>query len=213
MSPGLVPCTTQDQLLKPHPFGGYACTVWKPGQKITGEAFVEGGRALLRLSALWQWAIGEVEGLCCKQRRVGNFRIKVIRPQNKHFLGCSFLLGGCRLCGPHHCNLQCPSYRWGAVSSPQMGTINCDFCRAFPGTGFCVIGAWHLLARGKHVHILSRGCAVHWERCCGFKSELIMWSDWGFCQDFLRGLTQQAQSRLFQCFLSMPPLHFPKRPC
>lgn len=54
MSPGLVPCPTEGQLFKSRYFGGYTCQVWRTGQKITGGAFVEGGRALLRLSALWQ---------------------------------------------------------------------------------------------------------------------------------------------------------------
>lgn len=63
MSPGLVPCPTEGQLLKSRYFGGYTCQVWRTGQKITGGAFVEGGRALLRLSALWQWAVGDLEGL------------------------------------------------------------------------------------------------------------------------------------------------------
>lgn len=65
MSPVLVPCTTQHQLLKSPPFGGYACAVWRPGQKITAGAFVEGGKALLRLSAQWQWAVRDLEELCC----------------------------------------------------------------------------------------------------------------------------------------------------
>lgn len=40
------------------------------------------------------------------------------------FWAVSSCWGGSRLCGTHHCDLQCPSYKWGAVSSPQMRTIN-----------------------------------------------------------------------------------------
>lgn len=53
MSPSLVPCTARAQLLKSCPFGGYACAIWRAGQKVNGRACVAGGRVLPGLSALW----------------------------------------------------------------------------------------------------------------------------------------------------------------